>query len=49
LDDAGGLYRQIYELQLRDQERFINEMEALGAFSPNLSDDDGRELSRRME
>jgi ATP-binding cassette subfamily B protein len=26
----GGLYREIYELQLRDQERFVAEMEMLG-------------------
>jgi len=25
----GGLYREIYDLQLRDQERFHEEMEAL--------------------
>jgi ABC-type multidrug transport system fused ATPase/permease subunit len=29
LKDGGGLYRQIYELQLRDQERFRQEMEAI--------------------
>jgi len=28
--DQGGLYREIYDLQLRDQERFHEEMEALG-------------------
>jgi ATP-binding cassette, subfamily B, multidrug efflux pump len=48
LKDRDGLYRQIYELQLRDQERFREEMEAI---EPNLLDtlDTEDERARGME
>jgi ATP-binding cassette subfamily B multidrug efflux pump len=41
---AGGLYREIYDLQLRDQERFHSELEALSE-----SDQSPRALPERSE
>jgi ABC-type multidrug transport system fused ATPase/permease subunit len=48
LKDGAGLYRQIYELQLRDQERFRQEMSAI---EPDPFDqlDSGDDRSRGME
>jgi ATP-binding cassette, subfamily B, multidrug efflux pump len=48
LKESGGLYRQIYELQLRDQERFRQEMEAI---EPEIyeSIDPNGDRSRGME
>jgi ATP-binding cassette, subfamily B, multidrug efflux pump len=47
IQNEGGLYRQIYELQLRDQERFYNEMELLETKCGSQFDQPER--SRRME
>ncbi len=40
----GGLYREIYELQLRDQERFQEEMELLETLQTVPSDADREDL-----
>jgi ABC-type multidrug transport system fused ATPase/permease subunit len=49
LVNAGGLYQQIYELQLRDQERFQHEMEALESRFGDEVTRDSSERSRGME
>jgi ABC-type multidrug transport system ATPase subunit len=41
---SGGLYREIYDLQLRDQERFRSELEALSSNEPTA-----RRLTVRSE
>ncbi len=42
--NSGGLYREIYDLQLRDQERFRSELEALSSNEPTA-----RRLTVRSE
>jgi ATP-binding cassette, subfamily B, multidrug efflux pump len=49
LVNAGGLYQQIYELQLRDQERFQHEMEALESRFGDELTRDSSERARGME